>query len=109
MAAVSIFPDENLGWGVYLPAPAGVPGDQLEEGSTPRLELVCCRAFEYMTRLAFRRTVADLCALLQPPHDLVMVAPHIDGHHDTCGVIRLITHSIHLSHVSRAAETSGSG
>jgi len=110
MAAVSIFPDENFGWSVRPLVPAGVRHvtHQIEEGSAPRLQIVCCGAFEYATRVALQRTVVDLCALLEPPHDLVMEASHIDGRHASSSVIRLIAHSIHLSHMSQAAESAWS-
>lgn len=83
MAAVSIFPDENVGRSVCPSALAVVmqPGDQLKEGSAPRLQIVCCSALEYVTRLALQRTVAGCRALLEPSHDLVIEAPHVDGRH----------------------------
>ena len=89
MAAVSIFSDEDLRWGVHPLTPAGLlqHGDQLKEGSAPRLQIVCCGAIEDVTRLALQRTVADRRALLEPPHDLVIKTPHAD--------VKLIAHSVH--------------
>ncbi len=96
MAAVSIFPDENLGWGVWPSVLAVVlqPGDQLKEGPAPRLKIVCCSAFEYVTRLALQRTVADRRALLEPPYDLVIKTPHVDSRHSFLCVVKSIAHSV---------------
>lgn len=85
MAGVSIFPDENLGWGVRPLALAGMlqPRGQLKESSAPRLQIVCYGAFEHLARLAFQRTVADRRALLEPPHDLVIRPPHVHGRYSS--------------------------
>ena len=108
MAAVSICPDENLGWRVRPLAPAGVlqPGDQLEESEAPRLQMVCCGAFEYVTRPALQRTVADRRALLEPPHDLVIEAPHVDGRHPSPSVVKLMAHPVDLAQGFAAAESA---
>ena len=83
VAAVSIFPDQNFGWRVRASGPVGglQPADQIEEGSTPCLQIVCCSALEDVTRFALQRTVADSRTLLEPPHDLLIEASHVDGRH----------------------------
>ena len=103
MADVSILPDENLGRGVPVGSGGRAAADQPEEGPGPGLQVVCRGALECVTRLALERAVADRGALLEPPHDLVIEAPHVDGRYPVGGVS--LIHPVYLAQHFADAES----
>ena len=82
MAAVSIFPDENLGWvcGRWLrPACCSRTTNLLKVPRRGLRVVCCCGALECLARLAPQRTVAGRRAPFEALHYLVIKTPHVDG------------------------------